>query len=102
MWVGRCSAAIWRSKLSPPQSTSTKIFFGKLGVAEKLLADLLRQLAGGGDDEALDFLGFRVHLRQQRQAEGGGLAGAGLGLGDQVAAVFQQERDRLVLDFRGM
>ena len=47
----------------------------------------------------MDLLGLRVDLGQQRQAEGRGLAGAGLGLGDQVAAVFHEERDGLLLDF---
>ena len=77
-------------------------FFGKLGVAEKLLADLLGELAGGGDDQALDFLGLGIDLHQQGQAERGGLAGASLGLSDQVATIVQQEGDRLVLDFGGM
>lgn len=76
-------------------------FLGKLGVAEELLGDLLGQLAGGGDDQSLDFRGLRVHLHEQGQAKSCGFSGAGLRLGDEVAAVFKQEGDGFFLDFRG-
>ena len=39
----------------------------------------------------------RVEVLEQRQAERGGLAGAGLGLADHVLAA-EHDRDRLLLD----
>jgi hypothetical protein len=50
------------------------------------LLDLLGQLAGGGEDEGLAGLDGGVDLLQDGDGEGGGLASAGLGLGDDVVA----------------
>ena len=66
------------------------------------LADLLGQLARGGDHEherALPALGMAQAV-ERGQREGRGLAGAGLGGGDEVAP-FERERDGLLLDGRG-
>ena len=59
----------------------------------QLAVDLQRQLAGGGDDEAerqrcrSEGLGLAQERGRQRQAVGHGLAGAGLGGDEEVAAV---------------
>ena len=55
------------------------------GVALERLGDLDRQLAGGREYEHLRLCLTEVQVRQGGQREGGGLAGAGLGLADQVA-----------------
>jgi hypothetical protein len=75
---------------------------GVLGVAEELFGDLLGELAGGCDDEALNFLELWIDFGEERQAEGGCLAGAGLGLSDKISATFHQERDGFLLDGRGL
>jgi hypothetical protein len=46
---------------------------------------LVGQLAGGAQHQGLHREAARVQIGQQRQREGGGLAAAGPGLGDQVA-----------------
>jgi hypothetical protein len=59
----------------------------------KLAADLESELAGRGDDQGRglsldsDAAALVEQLRRHRQAEGDGLARAGLGRDDQVAAV---------------
>ena len=55
--------------------------------ALELLGDLDGQLAGRAEDQRLDMALLDIDLLQQRDAEGGGLAGAGLGLADDVAAL---------------
>ena len=95
-----------------------------LAVGADALLDLDGELAGGDDDEDADrragggrrrpaaLLRGQVAGRlarrpglvedlDDRQHEGGGLAGAGLGAGEQVAAL-EDERDRLALDRGGL
>jgi hypothetical protein len=62
---------------------------------------LQRQLARGAEDERLHGLEPGVHAREQRQPEGGGLAGPGRGLPDEVARRPQQDGQRLGLDVGG-
>lgn len=50
------------------------------------LLDLLGKLTGGSEDEGLASLDIRVDLLEDRDGEGGGLAGTGLSLGDNVVA----------------
>lgn len=50
------------------------------------LLDLLGQLAGGGEDEGLARLEVGVDLLKNRDGEGGGLSGTGLGLGNDIVA----------------
>jgi hypothetical protein len=72
------------------------------------LGDLHRELSGGREDEGPDRVasgrerGVRVVLEplEDRQDEGGRLAGARLGRAHQVASL-EDERDRLGLDGRG-
>ena len=56
------------------------------GEAADLLAHLLGQFAGRAQHHRLHREVARVEALQQRQAEGGGLAAARLGLGDEVVA----------------
>jgi hypothetical protein len=58
------------------------------------------QLAGGGQDDGLG-AAVGVGLLKDRQGEGGGLAGAGAGLAQDVLAG-QGSRDQLLLDRRGL
>ena len=74
--------------------------------ADRLL-DLDGELAGGDDDEDADLVAGRagvapglVEAVDDRQHEGGGLAGAGLGAGEQVAAL-EDEGDGRALDRGG-
>ena len=70
-------------------------------------ADLVGQFAGGGEDQRAHrvhggrgaVVGVRAQARQQRQGEGGGLAGAGLGGGQHIAAA-QHHRNGLGLNRR--
>lgn len=50
------------------------------------LLDLLSKLTGGSEDESLAGLDAGVDLLQNRDGEGGGLASAGLSLGDDIVA----------------
>lgn len=50
------------------------------------LLDLLSQLTGGGQDKGLALLQLGIDLLQDRDREGGGLAGTRLGLGDDIVA----------------
>ena len=59
---------------------------GKAGQASQFLADLVGQFAGRAEHQRLHARGARLQVRQQADAEGGGLAAAGLGLGDHVLA----------------
>ena len=73
-------------------------------IAMEGLGDLHRELAGRDEHEHRGprWLGrFLREALQQRQGEGGGLAGAGRGLSQEVAAL-EQRRDRLALDRRGL
>ena len=63
------------------------------------LGDLDRQLARRGQDQRLDRALLGIDGLDDRQPEGGRLAGAGLRLGDHVAAG-EQDRDDLDLDRR--
>ena len=74
-------------------------------VGPDALLDLERELAGRGEDQRTDDAraaggSRRVEALQHRQHEGGRLAGAGLGAGEDVAAL-EDERDRLGLDGGG-
>ena len=60
----------------------------RLGVGQHGVDDLLRELAGRDEDEAARATGLRAtagEAGQQREAEGQGLAGAGLAAAEQVA-----------------
>ena len=70
------------------------------GVALQRLGDLDRQFARRRQHQRLRLGQLDVDLFHQRQGEGGGLAGAGLRLADQVAAV-EQDGDAFGLDGRG-
>ncbi|MCY1187101.1 hypothetical protein D9M73_280400 [compost metagenome] len=70
-----------------------------LGIGFAGGSDLQCQLAGRHQNQYLRLAARRVDARQQRQGEGGGLAGAGLRLADHVVA-FEDHRDRLGLDRR--
>jgi hypothetical protein len=50
------------------------------------LLNLLSQLTGWGEDECLASLEGWVDLLEDRDREGGGLAGSGLSLGDDIVA----------------
>jgi hypothetical protein len=50
------------------------------------LLNLLGQLTGGGENESLALLQVGVDLLQDRNREGGGLAGTGLSLGNDIMA----------------
>lgn len=50
------------------------------------LLNLLGQLTGGGENESLALLQVGVDLLQDRNREGGGLAGTGLSLGNDIVA----------------
>jgi hypothetical protein len=58
-----------------------------VGIALECLRHLERQLPRGGQHQDLGLLGREVDARQERQREGGGLAGTGLGLAQEVAAL---------------
>jgi hypothetical protein len=69
----------------------------RLPVAVHRLGHLHGQLAGRYQDERAHTGSLSSQSLQQRQREGGRLAGAGRGLAQEVAAV-EQRRDRLLLD----
>ena len=78
-------------------------------VGPDALVDLHRELAGRDEDQGADRVagrrergvGVRPEAVEDRQREGGGLAGAGLGGGEDVAAG-EDEGDGLRLDGRGL
>ena len=61
---------------------------------------LYREFAGGAEDQRLRQPLLEIELREQRQREGGGLAGAGVGEAEDVLAG-QGDRNRHRLDGRG-
>jgi len=66
------------------------------------LMDLLRQFAGRGDDEGPDMTAFPLHeTMQDRECEGSGLTGAGLGQPHDVAPLHDR-RNCLGLDRGGL
>jgi hypothetical protein len=78
----------------------------ELRIGANGIADLHRQLARRRQDQRTDAIAARrllvlVQPLQQRQGEGSGLAGAGLGEPEQVTS-FQQQGNRLRLDRGGM
>ena len=58
-----------------------RLVFGELA---DLLAGLHGQFPGGGEDQHLDMLFFWVDPFHSRDAEGSGLAGAGVGAADDI------------------
>lgn len=62
--------------------------------------DLLGELTGGGENERLSALDVRVELLEDGNGEGRGLAGTGLGLGDDIVT-FHDGDDGALLDGRG-
>ena len=64
------------------------------------LGALKGELAGGGQNEGLDYTVTGVDGVEEREPEGRGLPGSGLSDADDVAAG-QQDRDRLLLDGGG-
>ena len=70
-----------------------------LGVGAQRLGHLDAELAGRRQHDRLGVLGVGVEVLEQRQAEGGRLAGPGLRLADHVVAG-EQLGDRLLLDRR--
>jgi hypothetical protein len=72
---------------------------GRPGQAAQLLGHLIGQLAGRAQHQRLATKEARVERAEQADAEGRGLAAAGLGLGDQVLAL-EDHRQTLCLDRR--
>ena len=95
-WAPARSRDCWVAIGAPPK-TATISIVEVLGVGAQRLGHLDAELAGRGQDDRLDLVVGGVEVLQQRQAEGGGLAGAGLRLADHVVAG-EQLRDRLLLD----
>ena len=60
------------------------------------------QFASGSEDEALDAALGGIHFGEEGESEGGGLSGAGLGLGDEVASVLLQAGNGVVLNLGGL
>jgi hypothetical protein len=56
------------------------------------LLDLLGQLTGGGENQSLALLHVGVDLLENRDGEGGSLAGTGLGLGNDIVALGKKKR----------
>ncbi|MFO1530046.1 MAG: hypothetical protein U1F77_10040 [Kiritimatiellia bacterium] len=75
---------------------------GEAAEVGEVLGDLQAEFAGGAEDEGLDGGAGGIGELQQRQAEGGGLAGAGLGEGDHVAFALDEQGDDLGLDRGGL
>ena len=80
------------------QRQDLDVVFGA-GQAAQFLGHLVGQFACRAQHQRLHREAARVQVGQQRQAEGGGLAAAGLGLGDQVMAG-QRQRQAGGLDRR--
>jgi hypothetical protein len=84
-WAPWARLSAWGRIGLPPQGEHLDVLL-EAGEAADLLAHLLGQLAGRAQHHRLHREVARVEALQQRQAEGGGLAAAGLGLGDEVVA----------------
>ncbi|MNF62933.1 hypothetical protein D3C84_446190 [compost metagenome] len=80
------------------QGQDLDVVFGT-GQATDFLGDLVSQLAGRAQDQRLATEVTRIDRVQQADAERGGLAAAGLGLGDQVHPL-EDHRQALRLDRR--
>ncbi|MNV78372.1 hypothetical protein D3C71_1718580 [compost metagenome] len=73
------------------------------GQLAQLLADLVGQFAGRAEHQCLDAAGGRIDPVEQAQAEGGGLAAAGGGLRDHIAALQdRRQAQRLHGSHRGI
>ena len=106
MSTPRRRASICGLMLTPPKTTGERQR-RVLAVASDAFLDLRRELARRREDQRADArAGASTRRRggqtlQHRQREAGGLAGAGLRAGEQVAAR-QDDRDALRLDRRGL
>ncbi|RUP43116.1 hypothetical protein BC936DRAFT_137585 [Jimgerdemannia flammicorona] len=60
------------------------------------LLDLLRQFAGGSEDEGLALVDVHIELLEDGNGEGGGLAGTGLGLGNDIMTLHDRENGALL------
>src|SRR5688500_218622 len=72
--------------------------FGKLAVSKQMLPNLFGEFPGRREDQGLDRRVSWVDLRQQRQPERCGFAGAGLRLGHEVTAVADEKGNRAFLN----
>ena len=97
-WAPERSCDCWE-RIGAPPKTATISMSEVLGVGAQRLRHLDAELAGRGEDDRLHLVVLGVEVLQQRQAEGGGLAGPGLRLADHVVAG-EQLGDRLLLDRR--
>ena len=100
----RAMARTWALRETPPRTRSV-VSLRAAGEGAEGGLDLHGELAGGGEDQRAAGLGRRAALEreelvQDRQGEGGGLAGAGLGDAEDVAARHLRG-DGLGLDRRG-
>ena len=80
------------------QGQDLDVVFGA-GQTTEFLGDLVGQLASRANDQRLATEEARIDRVQQADTEGGGLAAAGLGLGDQVHPL-EDHRQALRLDRR--
>ena len=80
------------------EGTDALLLVGEQG---QLLGNLLPELTGRCEDNGLREVAFGVEQVEQWEAEGGRLAGAGLGEADKVRVPTEQVRDGLLLDFSG-
>jgi hypothetical protein len=64
--------------------------------------DLYTQFAGRCKHQGLRFAGFEINAVDQRQSEGCGLTGTGLSKTHEIRAVFQEERNGLLLNRCGL
>ncbi len=90
--------AICPRSATPPQSVTT-LMFSAARQAPDFGRDLVGQLARRAQHHRLDGEAACVKVGEQREGKGGGLAAAGLGLGDQVLAE-QRRRQAGRLDRR--
>ena len=100
----RASAWVWGRCPTPPNTTATREA-EMPAVGAEALGDLGGKLAGGAEHQNAAALARRraavgCQAMEDRQRERGGLAGAGLGDAEQVAAG-QNDRDGLGLDGGG-
>ena len=81
---------------------SEDFFLVVFGEFEEGLADLFGEFSGGGEDEALNFGEIGIYFGEEGESECGGLARAGLGLGDEVISFLEKVGDRLCLNRSGL